>query len=345
MAPLADGLTLFTSDHRPRYANDALTVLALPPGTRFHFRYGLVHVPADVRHAFETADVTGTRTLVAFRAPPGKPEAVVPLRLATVVSVERVADFFVVGFEVGGYPRIAFPSGCTEELNAAARQYLDEKPPSQRPMAVHRGFASLVESEEAGDRDGWLLVARALSHYPTYRETHFLRISAITATNRRPLRPAPDGAYPLRAHRLYYLRMNYYAERLLRYGSRLTVTTDGNLIRLGSTAAQLLDTKYDSVMARLDLRPVPAESHTEVTVRVRDGRPDSPETRVVIPVVIRRSPLTLAVHTGMSALAGLLIALPAVVGPAANVGLRVVCAVVGAVLLATSTVILRVGSR
>ena len=46
----------------------------------------------------------------------------------------------------------------------------------------------------------------------------------------------------------------------------------------------------------------------------------------------------------MSALAGLLIALPAVVGSGVGVALRITCAVIGAVLLAASTVILRVGT-
>lgn len=131
--PIQKGLTLFTSDSRLRYASDVLSVLALPDGFAFHFRYDSRHISTDNRREIEGTGAPGTKILIAFKDENGAKDGspyIVPLRWAILNSVEPMPDFFVFNFTLSGYPAFVKEfTGGKESLVQECARYVSELPP------------------------------------------------------------------------------------------------------------------------------------------------------------------------------------------------------------------------
>src|SRR6266508_1629520 len=97
-------LLLLSSNLRRRYAQDILTALALPAGAMIQFRYGDDYVALPVDRDVEKRTIKGTEALLAFVADVDSASPfVVPVRYASVVSAERVANIFIFRLRLGEY--------------------------------------------------------------------------------------------------------------------------------------------------------------------------------------------------------------------------------------------------
>ena len=95
---------LFSSNVRPLYEQDVLNVLGAPVGLHYRFRYGRKRISDDLATAWGDA-IVGRTCVIHFslQQPNEYQDAVFfPLRLGTVVSVEREAgDIHLLEFALG----------------------------------------------------------------------------------------------------------------------------------------------------------------------------------------------------------------------------------------------------
>lgn len=341
--PIKHGLALFATDARPRYTNDVLTVLSLPAGAAYQFRYDNKYFPPEISDALDAGKAEGTAAVVCFRGKPTSTfgECVTAIRHVKILRVESVADFRILYFKVDGYADTRFDTSRLDTMVDATTEYLDSLPPKHRDKPVQHGMSNLVVPQPAADRQGWINVATALSKHPTYEQTHFLRVEQITTSEGALVNPDGNGVYEFSDEKLYYLNMHYYAHRFDIADARLVTSADNAIIRMASSSVRELDSRYDSLKSWLHVQPVAGATNTEISVVVsRDGM-NAPKTRVTLPVIVRRSTKVLTGQVLLSAVSGILIALPALLGPGVNLTLRILCAVVGAVLLALVTYVIR----
>ena len=343
---LDEGLALFATDARPRYKNDVLRVLALPHGAAYQFRYESKYIPAEIRH-FLIDHLAGKPAVISFRSQPSGTgeEAIVPVRLATFIRAEQFADFFILHYQVGGYPKSSLRADSIDNIYADSKRYLDGLPAGHRALPVQRGYGELVQGGPAEPLNGWLEVARALSRHPTYADSHFVKLAGLQASGEKFVVPDSEGTYEVKENKLYHLSVQYYAEQFGAGDSTLHIAADPSVVRSASTIAWPLDSRYDSITSWLHVRGVPGSTKTEIKIDVLDKRVNSPQTHIVLPLIVRRSQAILTRQTVLSALSGALIASPAIIGDGSSLTLRLTLAGAGSLLLAFVTNVFKRSSR
>jgi hypothetical protein len=340
---IPNGLTLFTSDSRTRYASDILAVLALPDGFRFHFRYDSRHICTDLRQEFESPSLRGTRALIAFKdeqgASSGNPY-IVPVRWATIDSVELLPDFYVINFTLEGYPAYVKEfSGTKDALVEHCRKYLDELPNGTRSLPVQRGLTPFVDRQTRTDKSSWIDVAKRLAMHQTFSATHFLRIGSITNDTGSPLPRNEDGDLSLAERDYARLQIDYFAVNYPENPCELQITSDSSLVRIASRTAIPLDARYDSTKVLIHGGSVPGPTLTGIYISTKDSRPESPQTSLHIPLMIVRARRMLFRRLFFTAVGACLVATPGILGTSVDSGLRIAIAFGGAILVAYGSIV------
>lgn len=333
-----DVITLFTSDSRPKYINDALSVLSLPPGSRYQFRYELKYLPASVQALFEAGEVGDIRLLIAFKSEPkvvGDKTIIVPLRWARVVEVERITDFFVIRFSVEGYPvfrgnQVPSNRGSLEEIS---NKYLDSVPQSEMKLPVHLGATNLVETSDNADKNAWIVIARVMSFHKIFAEVHFLRVSTPTSDKGNELWRDAEGNFEIKEGNYLHIPIDYFASSYSESEPILEVIPDGQTLRIASGGKTRLDSRYDSIKVWLQAKDVSGRTRSEIQIHTEGGKATCPQTVVRMPLVVRNSVFTVVAKTLVSGLGAVLIAMPGLLGPSADLWLRGILAAAGALLV------------
>jgi hypothetical protein len=98
---------LTSSDARPRYALDILSVLAAPEGTKLQFRYEKQYVADDLQKLIANGKAIGQEAIVAFVGKVATPDAYfLPVRLVHIMEVTDLANAYVIRFAAKKYPDI-----------------------------------------------------------------------------------------------------------------------------------------------------------------------------------------------------------------------------------------------
>lgn len=340
---ISRGLTLFTSDSRPRYATDILNVLALPCGFPYHFRYDTKYISSELKNEFENLSPAGTKLMIAF-----KDESVtsidtpfmVPIRWAVLQNIELLPDFYIVNFTLDGYP--VYSKEYTVEKAAIAdqcRKYLGQIPTGTCNLPVQFGLTPFVELRTTSERAGWIDVAKRLALHENFSVTHFLRIAEILDENGRRLQVTSEGELILHEQQYARIRIDYFA---LNFGSQLSelmITGDSSLLRVASRPDIPLDSRYDSTKVLIHGSPVPGRTVTGLNISTKDSRLGAPQTHLFIPFLIRRSKGILLWRITLSGIGAGLVATPGILGTTVSSTVQILIACVGALLLAVGTVI------
>jgi hypothetical protein len=338
--PIENGVTLFTSDSRPRYAVDLLNVLALPLGTEYHFRYSTSYVPSQIRHEFENCNAPGTVALIAFRDESQQAEApfMVPVRWATITSVQLVADFYVVGFELGNYPILSdHYNGNRAEIEEKSSAQREEFVAATRDLPVQAGLTSLVEPTTNFDRNTWIQIAKTLALHERFSSTHFLRVRGVTDRMGRDAWHSSERAYVLSERQYGRIRLDYFAEEYEEDDAVLCFTGDESLIRIASRANIPLDSRYDSRQVLIQAGSVPGHTSTEVEISVCATHENPYQTTLRLPFQVSRSKGVIIARIATSAAGAGMVAAPGILGDTLQPVSAVLVVCVGALVLAIGT--------
>ncbi|WP_062435580.1 hypothetical protein [Herbidospora daliensis] len=337
---------LLSSNHRRRYAEDILSALALPRGAVIQFRYDAEYVAPRLREKIANGTVVTTRCLLAFVADVETDAPfMVPVRFATVVSAESVADVVLFRLQVEDYPSLdEFPTTETE-IRGAGKRFVDTliQRNGQHYFPAASQFADLHCHEPVGtDPQSWLGVARRLARHDEFAKSYFVRVEPPRTPSGKTIKFDASGQLSVSDRQPVKIRVNFFSADYSESPKQLTCATDGTYLRISSDDSYDVALRYDSVEFWLQPAVLSFDALARVTVKLSADRLT---TNAGFPVVVRRSRSRLALRLGASGLGAILVALPAVLGSGVALEWRLLPAVAGAVLLALSTVVISRGEK
>lgn len=340
-------LSLFlSSDARRRYAQDVLTALALPPGAVLQFRYTRDYVDPALRDACSTGAVVGRRCVLAYVSQRNAPvQHLVPVRYATVVGIQIVADLYVFRFRLDSYPDLDEWSLDPGRLSEAARNSIDDMMKRNRGVFYNASFRAPrmpFEMEVAEDQGtGWIQIARRLAAVSVFHSCHFVQVGPLRADDGKVLTLDERGEVTLTEGQSVSVRMTYYCDDYDDVPKQIDAETLGDHVRIVSAATLPVSSRFDNVEFRLHAQPVASRSFSrfQVTMTASDPEHDMP-TVVDFPVTVRPSRRDLFGRVVASGVGALAVATPAILGPGSPLGLRIALAGAGAALIAVSTTVM-----
>jgi hypothetical protein len=347
---------LLSSNLRRRYAEDILTALSLPPGALLQFRYDAEYVAPHLQASIADGSVIGQRALIAFVADVEDPEPLlVPVRMASVVLAENIADMIVLRLCVSDYANLEDQPLAANELKAASKAWLDklrEKNGGRYFPAVTK-FPDFRIHESSDRAQQWLGIARRLSLHNTFANSYFVRVDDPLLVTGKKLSFDEQGRLSLSDRQSGKLQVSFYSQKYSDDVPRtLSCATDGTFLRISSDDTYDVALRYDSVEFWLQPSTTSFDSLARVTIRLGGPAEESTTTgsralttNVRFPVVVRRSRSRLLIRVTSSAIGALLVALPAILGQNSSLRLRILSAVIGAGLIAYATIVVARGDR
>ncbi|MFB4310611.1 hypothetical protein [Actinomadura sp. GTD37] len=350
------GVLLLSSNLRRRYAEDILTALSLPRGALLRFRYEAEYVAPDLQTCIADGSVISRRTVIAFVADVDEPAPfLIPIRLASVVRTDKVADMIVLQLSVEDYANLEDLPLTEQELAASGKAWLDklrERNGGRYYPAVTK-FPDLRIHEGGDDDAKWLGIARRLSMHDTFAHSYFMRVSQPLLGNGAAMDFDDQGRLAISDRRSARLPVVFYSKRYSDDVPRtLSCVTDGTFLRVSSDDAYDVASRYDSVEFWLQPETMSFDALTRVTLRLggpQDGGAGAGSraltTHAWFPVIVRRSRRRLSFRVAGSIAGAFLVALPAILGQDSPLWARMLAALTGAACIAYATVVSARGGK
>jgi len=356
MPELELSVLLLSSNARRRYAEDILTALALPEGAVIQFRYEADYVAPTLQQIVANGRVLSETAVLGFIADAEtQTPFVLPIRIATIIQAENVADMFIMKLRVGGYPDPGDSPMNLSEIHAESKKFYAKiaQSNSGHYYPATNKFPSLHLNPTGDPAQKWIGIVRRLALHPTFATSYFMRIDSPVSTSRRAASFDEAGVLHLADGQSVKVPVSFYSTRYSE-GSRvvLSCTTDGTFLRVSSDDTYDVALRYDSVEFWLQPRTEQFDALARATIRLTcdpsngmaDGAPLPLTTNTYFPVVVMRSRSRLALKIAGTAVGAFLVALPAILGQNSSLRLRVLVAVLGALLLAYSTIAISRGA-
>jgi hypothetical protein len=204
-------------------------------------------------------------------------------------------------------------------------------------------FGDLGVRESKDPASDWLKTAQRLRQYKTFSSSYFLRVGTPTTQGGSELKFGEDGRLAVVDQQSVRLRVSFFSG-IYDQEEPLTLKcgTDGTFLRVSSDDVHNIALRYDTVEFWLHPSGLNFDTLSRVTVALTSKSPESSLVPAYcrLPVVIRRSTSRMLTRIAASSTGALLIALPAILGLGSPLELRISSAVLGAALLAVSTIAL-----
>lgn len=332
-------LILYSSDARPRYVSDIATSLAVSTGARFQLRYQSRYLSPEVQRMLGEKSLTNKPALVCFignRNPSAGEEFLLPVRFATVRSVENIGDAHVFEMQADEYPDLAqWPREGADIARHGAQVVRQIVANSYNEYyAVNWDSSASLAPRSIGGTQGWSGVAERVLQLATFSKSYLLRLELADSSG-KAIRVSADysGWLEFDPRRSYRVRVWFYGNST-DFGNRtITLETDGEVLSSISDQKYVVRSRYDQVdfwftpkaadqskrtLLRLVSSPAQpsdaADIGTEIELRCLVVRPLAPRMR-------------LALLAGLSATA---VAMPGILGPTWPLEWRLVLAGAGA---------------
>ncbi|MFG1795738.1 hypothetical protein [Nocardia sp. NPDC049149] len=344
-------LLFISSDARPRYAEDILTVVATPPGGIFQFRYETRYVAPDIQSIVGNGMIVGQDAVIAFGGKVGTVDAfIMPTRLASVHSAEIIAEALIIKFLAKDFPDVTSLQRDAVDIEDKGKvvltQVMSRYGGTYWP-AVARSDGLVANAAGSGPSE-WNDVVSRLSKLSAFSGSFFIRLSLVYATNKSfkemfsrskffSMTPVElhDGSATLSNRNAAILRCWFSRETLASDERRITVKCDDAIVQISSDDSYDITSRYDDIEFWLHPRRLPVNSRTVLSIRV-PGNPQVPgdlTTRVSLPIVVSR-PVAPRLTRGLTSAVGAgLIAAPAILGVGSSLGLRLLLAAAGALIV------------
>jgi hypothetical protein len=354
MPELELSVLLLSSNARRRYAEDILTGLALPEGAVIQFRYEADYVAPTLQQIVANGRIIGATAVLGFIADADtQTPFVLPIRIAAIIQAENVADMFIMKLRVGGYPDPGDSPMSLPEIHSESKKFHAKivQSNSGHYYPATNKFPSFHLNSTGDPAQKWIGIVRRLALHSTFATSYFMRIDSPVSTSRRAVSFDQAGVLHLADGQSVKVPVSFYSTQYSE-GSRvvLSCTTDGTFLKVSSDDTYDVALRYDSVEFWLQPRTELFDALARATIRLTSDPGIGPAplpltTNTYFPVVVMRSRSQLALKIAGTAVGAFLVALPAILGQASSLRLRVLVAVLGALLLAYSTIaISRVGS-
>jgi hypothetical protein len=357
MPELQLSVLLLSSNARRRYAEDILTALALPPGAIIQFRYESGYVAPSLQQVVANGKILGQTTIIGFIADAeSSTPFILPVRIATITQAENIADMFVLRLRVGDYPDPGDGPMNLPEIQAEGARYhvkLCQANNGHYYPATNK-FPNFHLDSVGDSAQKWIGIVRRLALYDTFATSYFVRIDAPISTARRRVSFDELGVLRLSDGQSVKIPVSFYSTQYSE-GSQVVLScmTDGTFLTVSSDDTYDVALRYDSVEFWLQPRTETFDALARATIKLTcelhnegSAKPAPLTTNAYFPVVVVRSRSRIALRVAASAIGAFLVALPAILGQGSSLRLRVLVAVLGALLLSYASIaISRAGGR
>ena len=343
-------ITLFSSDATVQYVKDIFSVLSLPRGSQFQFRYQNNYIDPRISHLFSNNNRNqNIKAIVAFRSSsfttPDK-RFYIPIRWVRIQSIIQISNGYTVNFETDSYPSYLsdFRSVSTsfEKLNESAQHFFQQ--PGANAYAVWGEALSVVRLEDEVDRDSenWFEIVRRLTLIPEYKDYHFFKCSPLYTEKF----DSDYGNYEKRycekkgyftefiEGRCVNIDIEYYSENYDRSKKRqIDVLIDESILSKAKGLRTILQSRYGSIKLGLQSKRVRNNTITEIVINTNSSVADELQTEIIFPVVIKKNELYKFIKAVITSVGALFVALPGIIGTNLNLSLNILFAGLGVVVL------------
>lgn len=343
-------ITLFSSDSTVQYIKDIFSVLSLPRGSVFQFRYLNNYVDPRAKALFSSNKKNlNIKALVAFRSSSSTQEDsrfYIPIRWVKIYSVVQISNGYTVNFEIEGYPAYTpdFSNKSTtfQEINKNAKTFFQTY--NSNDFAVWGEALSIVKLDDDINRDGenWFEIVRRLTLLPDYKEYCFFKCSSpyIEKTNNY------NGEYEkcecikngnltqFIEGKCVNIDVEYYSESYDKNKKRsIDILIDETVLSKAKGLHAVMQSRYGTLKIGLQPKKVSNNTITEVVINTSSSDINELGTEIVFPVVISKNRLHKIVKATITAVGALLVALPGIIGDNIHIGWNIIFAGTGVLVL------------
>lgn len=344
-------LTLFSSDSTVQYTKDVFSVLSLPRGSIFQFRYQSQYVDDAVKTIFENEKKgTGYRVLIAFRSNANTAEDgmfILPIRWAVITSVKLFSDVYSVYFKLTGYPTFthAFKNRVSDysKINDYAKNYFQSH---NKDIAVHSVPLDAVEirnnDDVERDTENWRSIVEAFTKIPSYSECYFLKCSSLyteifnSKNEQKTIVNCPiiDGHFVLTEGQCTNLNIEYYSSIYDRTRiQKIEVLVDENVVRKVRGMRTLFQSRYGCITLGFQSQSNSNNTISEISIHTEGMPANVIQTDAVFPIITQKNKLYKIKKSIIMGLGAALVALPGIIGNNINVVWNIVLAILGVLIL------------
>lgn len=343
-------ITLFSSNATVQYVKDVFSVLSLPRGSLFQFRYQHNYLdPRTMAFFSNSSKKMNSRALVVFKSKYNSPvdnSFCIPIRWVRIKSISQIPNGYAVYFELDGYPKLTSEfrnqSATFQGLNQNAQSIFQQM--GNNDYSVWGESLSIVSLEDEPRRDGenWLEIVRKLALVPGYNDYHFLKCSPFyideldfnTGNHQKVNCAKNQHLTEFVEGRCVNVDIEYYSANYNSSKKRqVELLVDSNVLSKSKGLRTTLQSRYGTIKIGLQSKIVANHTISEVIVSTVSSAVDELGTELVFPIVVvknKASKLVKAIITGVGAL---LVALPGIIGDSLDVGWNILIAIAGALVL------------
>lgn len=337
---LENTITLFSSDSRPQYTKDIFNVLALPHGGMYRFRYKEKYIHSDIIGDLDSNKIKGTIALIAFRANLDVAEDkhfIIPVRWAMIYNVHHTADFFIIDFVVKDF--VVFNKEFSDNrrdfngINSLAKKYFTTKDKVEAFVVkntpnITTAYNNDSKTEGREETKRWLDVIEALHIYPKFEKCYFFKASIIEHSHAEDCKATvirEGGRTNINIDHCNFCDIS---------DSEINIEYDENLLIPSGDKNRKIECRYDSALFAFQAKRVLSNTTTQIMLNCRSSQDPNIETKIKIPLQIKRNYFFLIVHVILSLAGAVLIGLPGILPETTPTETTVPMFIAGSLLIA-----------
>lgn len=341
-------ITLFSSNATVQYTKDIFSVLSLPRGSIFQFRYQSNYIDPRVRGIFDNNENLNVRALIAFRSNSTAPDDnwfYIPIRWVKIKSIVQISNGYTVNFEINGYPSYTpdfrNKSNTFKEINECAKDFFHNM--GKNDYAVWGEALTIVNLDDEEDRDSenWFEIVHKLTLLPDYKDYYFLKCSSPYVENinnnaicQKEKCSIKNKFTQFVEGRCVYIDIEYYAENYDPSIKRqIDVYVDENILSKVKGLRTNLQSRYGTIKLGLQSKKVMNKTLTEVVINTNSSTSDELQTEITFPIVVIKNKIHRVWKSIITSIGALLIALPGIINDSLNIGWNILIASLGILVL------------
>lgn len=340
-------ITLFSSNSTVQYTKDIFSVLSLPRGSVFQFRYQNNYIDPRVRGIFDNNQNLDLKALIAFRSKSGSPNDqcfYVPIRWVKVKSIMQISNGYTVNFEINGYPNYTsdFRNKSTsfQGINESAQLFFQQM--GNTDYAVWGESLVIVNFDDDADRDSenWFEIVRRLTLLPDYKNYYFLKCSSpyIEKINNEIFKKEKcnikKNFTQFMEGKCVYIDIEYYSANYEPNKKRqIDVFVDENILSKAKGLRTTLQSRYGTIKIGLQPKKVMNKTITEVVINTNSSTPNELQTEIIFPIVVIKNKIHKLWKSIITSIGALLVAMPGIINDNLDIGWNILIASFGVLVL------------
>lgn len=349
-------ITLFSSESTIRYIKDVFSVLALPRGSVFQFRYDTQYIDPRLLAMFSQGHpVKNIRALIVFRsASDARKEDCffIPVRWASVEAICQISNGYTVDFSLEGYPNFTqdYKDSCSTfaGINQKAQSYFLSGTGEKNKFAAWGDTLSCVQfdNSDTKERDSelWFQIVSSIAKIPKYQSYLFIKCSSLYTEQYETDSIVKSYCEMLSKHTALveescvYVDIEYYSAEYEKDVIReIDIYIDENILRKSKGLHHIIESRYGTMKIGFQSKKTANHTVTEIVMCSKSSNDAEVSTDITYPIIVIKNRKNKIIKAVIMAIGALLVALPGILGAAVATWINVMLAGAGVIVLGVNT--------